>query len=87
MTDSKPPSSTLEVNVPTYIPLSEAAQQHGLSEQALTQLRYSNRKPLIIQPGDKAIDLDDIWRKNAKHALDSRPPGSKFPPGGNRKQP
>ena len=38
MADSKPPSSTLELNVPTYIPLSEAAQLHGVSEQALTQL-------------------------------------------------
>jgi hypothetical protein len=47
----------------------------------------SNRKPLIIQPGDKAMDLGDIWPQNAKSPLDSRPPRSKFPPGGKRKQP
>jgi hypothetical protein len=59
MSDSKPPSSILEVNVPTYIPLSEAAQQHGLSEQALTQLIQAGKIEAVQLPSGELLVPSD----------------------------
>ena len=55
MADSKSTSSTLELNVPTYIPLPDAAQKHGLSEQALTQLIQAGKIDAVQLPSGELL--------------------------------
>ena len=55
MADTKSTSSTPELNVPTYIPLPEAAQKHGLSEQALTQLIQAGKIEAVQLPSGEVL--------------------------------
>ena len=55
MADSKSISSTRELNVPTYIPVSEAAQKYGLSEQALTQLIQTGKIEAVRLPSGEVL--------------------------------
>ena len=55
MAKPKSPSSTLELNVPTYITLPEAAQKHGLSEQALTQLIQAGKIEAVQLPSGEVL--------------------------------
>ena len=59
MAKPKSPSSTLELNVPTYLPLSEAAQKHGLSEQALTQLIQAGKIEAVQLPSGELLVIAD----------------------------
>ncbi len=76
MADSKSTSSTLELNVPTYIPLPEAAQKHGLSEQALTQLIQAGKIEAVQLPSG---ELPVASEKNAiKHKTKNEIIAAKF---------
>jgi len=60
MAKPKSPSSTLELNVPTYIPLPEAAQKLGLSEQVLTQLIQAGKIDAVQLPsGELLVPADN----------------------------
>ena len=43
-------SATLQLKVPTYLPLSEAAQKYDLSEQVLIQLIQAGKMEAVRLP-------------------------------------
>jgi hypothetical protein len=55
MAESEATSSTPKLNISTYIPLSETAQEHGVSEQALTQLIQAGRIDAVQLPSGELL--------------------------------
>jgi hypothetical protein len=48
-------SATLQLKVPTYLPLSEAAQKYDLSEQVLTQLIQAGKMEAVRLPSGEVL--------------------------------
>ena len=55
MADSKSTSSTLELNLPTYIPLPEAADKYDVSENVLTQLIQTGKIDAVQLPSGEVL--------------------------------
>ena len=55
MSNSKSPTISLELDVPTYLPLSEAADKYDLSEKALTQLIEAGKIEAVRLPSGEVL--------------------------------
>lgn len=55
MADSKSTNSTLELKVPTFIPLSEAADKYNLSKNVLTQLILTGKIEAVRLPSGELL--------------------------------
>ena len=55
MPNGKSPAHTLELEVPTYLPLSEAANKYNLSENMLTQLIQAGKIEAVRLPSGEVL--------------------------------
>lgn len=55
MSNGKFPATTLELDVPTYVPLSEAARKYDLSEKVLTQLIQAGKIEAVRLPSGELL--------------------------------
>ncbi|MEW5958399.1 MAG: hypothetical protein AB1801_11775 [Chloroflexota bacterium] len=71
MPNGKLPTTTLELNVPTYLPLPEAARKYELSEKVLTQLIQAGKIEAVRLPsGEVLVSADNGRPKNKETILD-----------------
>ncbi len=55
MPNGKSPTTTLELDIPTYLPLSEAAGKYNLSENVLTQLIRTGKIEAVQLPSGELL--------------------------------
>jgi hypothetical protein len=63
MSNGQLPTQTLELEIPTYLPLGEAAQKYDLSEQVLTQLIQAGKIEAVRLPSGELL----VSAENGQH--------------------
>lgn len=70
------PPTTLELNVPTYLPLSEAAEKYNVSENVLTQLIQAGKIEAVRLPsGELLVSAENGQPKSKEDILTKEFPG------------
>ena len=71
MPNGKSPSTTPQLDVPTYLPLSEAAHRYNLSEDVLTQLIQTGRIEAVQLPSGEVLvpEIEDPQKIKTKEQI------------------
>lgn len=81
MPNGKSPVQTLELEVPTYLPLSEAANKYNLSENVLTQLIQAGKIEAVRLPsGELLVSAENGQSKTKEMIINEKYPHLKGNP-------
>jgi hypothetical protein len=69
MSNGQVPTQTLELEIPTYLPLVEAAQKYDLSEQVLTQLIQAGKIEAVRLPSGELLVSAENGQQKTKEDI------------------